>query len=360
MTMEYAITITKIVFILSFQFGLMPLLIWVERKGSAYIQDRRGPNRAAIFGFTLFGIFHVIADAIKMFVKEDVIPQQANKILYTLAPAMVVIPALLTFAVIPFGDVLTIGDRVINLQVAPLNVGILYIFAISSMGVYGIFLAGWASNNKYSLLGGLRAAAQMISYEITLGLSIIGILMVYQAIDLQDIVRSQGGLLWGVIPLWGVFLQPLGCLLFIISGYAEVNRTPFDLPEGESEIVAGYHTEYSSLKFAMFYMGEYINMVVMSAIITTLFFGGWQIPFLFRDGFHFFAYSLPLHPYIVTLLQVSAFALKVIFFCWLFVWTRWTLPRFRYDQLMRLGWKLMLPLALANIFITGILLIILN
>ncbi|MFC1852649.1 NADH-quinone oxidoreductase subunit NuoH [candidate division CSSED10-310 bacterium] len=356
--MEAVIVLLKIVFILSFQFGLLPLFIWLERKGSAYIQDRRGPNRAAILGFTIGGIFHTIADGIKMFVKEDIMPQQANKALFALAPVLVVIPSLLTFAIVPFGDVLTIGERVINLQVASLNVGILYIFAISSLGVYGIVLAGWASNNKYSLLGGLRSSAQMISYEITLGLAIIGILMIYQALDLQQIVRQQNQLLFGFIPLWGVVLQPLGFILFIVAGFAEVNRTPFDLPEGESEIVAGYHTEYSSLKFAMFYMGEYINMVVMSAVITTLFFGGWQIPFLYRDGFHIFSLSLPLHPILVTLLQVGAFAVKVMFFCWFFVWTRWTLPRVRYDQLMKLGWKLLLPLALANIFITGIIIIL--
>jgi len=355
---EYFITLAKIVFILTFQFGLMPLFIWLERKGSAYIQDRRGPNRAAILGFTLGGLFHVIADAVKMFVKEDSIPENASKILFSLAPAMVVIPALLTFAVIPFGNILVLGERVINLQAVSLNVGILYIFAISSMGVYGIFIAGWASNNKYSLLGGLRAAAQMISYEISLGLSIIGLLMIYQAIDLQVIVQKQGFLFGGIIPAWGVVVQPLGFILFIVAGFAEVNRTPFDLPEGESEIVAGYHTEYSSLKFAMFYMGEYINMVVMSALITTLFFGGWQVPFLFNDGFRFYSWFLALPPIVVTLLQVSSFALKVMFFCWFFVWTRWTLPRFRYDQLMRLGWKVMLPLALANIFITGILILL--
>lgn len=356
--MEFIFDVSKILFILSFQFGILPLFIWAERKGSAYIQDRRGPNRAAIMGFAMGGVFHVIADGIKMFVKEDLTPGQVNKVLYTLAPAMVVIPSLLTFAVIPFGDVLTIGDHVINLQVASLNVGILYIFAISSMGVYGIFIAGWASNNKYSLLGGVRSTAQMISYEITLGLGIIGILMIFQSIDLQEIVRKQGELIFGFIPSWGIVVQPLGFILFLISGFAEVNRTPFDIPEGESEIVAGYHTEYSSLKFAMFYMGEYINMIVMSALITTLFFGGWQVPYLFSDGFHLFGTVLPLHPLLITLLQIGSFSIKVLFFCWFFVWTRWTLPRFRYDQLMRLGWKMLLPLALANIFITGIILIL--
>ncbi|MBN2384794.1 NADH-quinone oxidoreductase subunit NuoH [bacterium] len=358
--MDYLITLIKIILILSFQFGLLPLFIWLERKGSAYIQDRRGPNRAAVLGFTLGGLFHVVADVIKMFFKEDIVPAKANSVLHTLAPVMVIIPALLTFAVIPFGDMIRLGNRVINLQVAPLNVGILFIFAISSLGVYGIFLAGWASNNKYSLLGGLRSAAQMISYELTLGLSVIGLLMIYQAVDLQVIVQKQGTLLGGFLPAWGIVLQPLAFILFIVSGLAEVNRNPFDLPEGESELVAGYHTEYSGLKFAMFYTAEYLNMIVMAALITTLFFGGWQVPFLFRDGFRMFSHFLPLPSLLISLIQIAAFSLKVMFFCWCFIWTRWTLPRFRYDQLMKLGWKVMLPLALINILITGIALMFLS
>jgi NADH-quinone oxidoreductase subunit H len=282
---------------------------------------------------------------------------------------MALFPALVTFAVIPFGDVLVIGDRVINLQVANLNVGILYVFAMASLGVYGIVIGAWASNNKFSLFGGVRGSAQMISYEIAMGLSVMGILMVYGTLELQDIARGQGVLIGellppalmflkpaiGWLPAWGVFLQPLGFLLFFTAAIAETKRVPFDLPEGESEIIAGYHVEYSGGKFLMFFAGEFAEIVTAAALATTLFFGGWQVPYLMRDGFHFpwgTAWLLPQAA--VVLLQVVAFTLKVVFFCWLQILIRWSVPRFRYDQVMRLGWKMLLPLALVNVIITAV------
>jgi len=285
---------------------------------------------------------------------------------------MALFPALVIFAVIPFGDVLQIGDRVINLQVANLNVGILYVFAMASLGVYGIVIGAWASNNKFSLLGGVRGSAQMISYEIAMGLSVIGILMVYGTLDLQEIARGQGTLirellpqglsflggLVGWLPAWGVFLQPLAFLLFFTAAVAETKRIPFDLPEGESELVAGYHVEYSGGKFLMFFAGEFAEIVTAAALVTTLFFGGWQVPYLMRDGFYFPWGGQWLLPHLAVVgLQVGAFTLKVLFFCWLQILLRWSVPRFRYDQVMRLGWKMLLPLALVNVLITALMIV---
>jgi NADH-quinone oxidoreductase subunit H len=274
--------------------------------------------------------------------------------------------------VIPFGDVVVIGDRVINLQVANLNVGILYVFAMASLGVYGIVIGAWASNNKFSLLGGVRGSAQMISYEVAMGLSVMGILMVYGTLDLQEIARGQGASIGellppaltflkpviGWVPAWGIFLQPLGFLLFFTAAIAETKRIPFDLPEGESEIVAGYSVEYSGGKFLMFFAGEFAEIVVAAALAATLFFGGWQVPYLMRDGFHFpWGTVWLLSQAAVVLMQVAAFAVKVVFFCWLQILIRWTVPRFRYDQVMRLGWKMLLPLALVNVVVTAIVIV---
>jgi NADH-quinone oxidoreductase subunit H len=285
---------------------------------------------------------------------------------------MALFPALVTFAVIPFGDVLQWGDRVINLQVANLNVGILYVFAMTSLGVYGIVIGAWASNNKFSLLGGVRGSAQMISYEVAMGLSVLGILMVYGSLDLQEIARGQGMLLgemlpesWGILraaigwlPAWGIFLQPVAFLLFFTAAVAETKRIPFDLPEGESELVAGYHVEYSGGKFLMFFAGEFAEVVTAAGLVTTLFFGGWQVPYLMRDGFHFPWGSVWLLPHLaVVFLQVAAFTIKVIFFCWLQILLRWSVPRFRYDQVMRLGWKMMLPIALLNVIVTALIIV---
>jgi NADH-quinone oxidoreductase subunit H len=369
MIVDIGIVAIKAFLVLFMVLNLAGVLGWVERKGSALIQDRIGANRASIFGFAGMGLINtLVADPLKFLTKEDFIPPAGDRFLHTLAPCMALFPALVTFAVIPFGDVLQIGDRVINLQVANLNVGILYIFAMTSLGVYGLVIGAWASNNKFSLLGGVRGSAQMISYEVALGLSVIGILMVYGTLDLQEIARGQGNLIgdllpdsWGFLkvavgwlPAWGIFLQPLAFLLFFTAAIAETRRIPFDLPEAESELVAGSHVEYSGGKFLMFFAAEFAEIVVVAALVTTLFFGGWQVPYLMRDGFHFpWGGSLLLPHLAVVLLQVGAFTFKVILFCWLQILLRWSVPRFRYDQVMRLGWKMLLPAALVNVMITA-------
>ncbi len=325
------------------------LAVWIERRGAAFMQDRVGPNRVHLFGLPNAGLMQPIADALKLLVKEEFIPEKADRFLFFLAPALSMMPALLTFMVIPFGDVLVIGKYRIPLQVADLNVGFLFIFAIASLGVYGIVLGGWSPDNKYTLLGGLRSSAQMISYEISMGLSIIGILIVFESVRLNDIVRMQGELFYGVFPRWGIFVQPLGFLLFFIAALAETNRIPFDLPEAEAEIVAGYHLEYSSFKFSMFFMAEYVNMMVASGFIVSLFLGGWQIPWVPTEVLVQWK-----GPLVAAGLQIVTFMVKLWFIMWVFVWLRWTLPRFRYDQLMGLGWRVMLPLALINLFVTSI------
>jgi NADH-quinone oxidoreductase subunit H len=359
---EFAIVAIKAFLVLFMVLNLAGLLGWIERKGSALIQDRVGANRASVFGFAGMGLINTLmADPLKFLTKEDFVPARGDKFLHTLAPCMALFPALVTFAVIPFGDVLVLGERVINLQVANLNIGILYIFAMASLGVYGIVMGAWASNNKFSLLGGVRGSAQMISYEVAMGLSVIGILMVYGTLELQEIARAQGELLWGWLPRWGVFLQPLSFLLFFTAALAEAKRVPFDLPEGESELVAGYHVEYSGGKFLMFFAGEFAEIATAAALVTTLFFGGWQVPYLMRDGFHFPGGGMLLLPHLaVVALQVGAFTLKVLFFCWLQILLRWSVPRFRYDQVMRLGWKMLLPLALLNVVATAVVIIYLQ
>jgi NADH-quinone oxidoreductase subunit H len=359
--LDLSVAVVRVLIAMFLPLMLVPILVWAERKGAAYIQDRRGPNRASIAGLKLGGLFHPLADAVKLMWKEDFVPDHANRFLYQLAPVFAVATAMMTFAVVPFGPDVTIMGKVFALQGAPLNVGILYLFAIAGLGVYGVILAGYASGSKYPLFGGLRSSAQMLSYEVTMGLSIIGILMMFQSIQLSEIVRGQGEMLFGFIPKWGVVVQPVGFIIFIVAVYAEANRTPFDLPEGESELVAGFHTEYASFKFSMFFMAEYVHMVVGAAVIATLFFGGWQVPFLTDQGFgtpgNVWA-SLPATA--VLLLRIGAFFAKLLFFAWLFIWVRWTIPRFRYDQVMRLGWKVLLPLSLANIFVTGLILLLID
>jgi len=356
MILSFLLVLGKLLLVLGLIVGLLlPLMVWAERKGSAFIQDRVGPNRASILGLRLGGLFHPLADVIKLISKESVVPANANSFYFRLAPFLVLIPAFMTFIVIPFGDSIHLFGRDISLQVANLNIGILYVLAIGSLGVYGIMLAGWSSNNKYSLMGSLRSSAQMVSYELSLGLSLVGLVLVYGSINLNVIVQSQANLLWGFIPAWGVLLQPLGFILFLVALFAETNRNPFDLPEGESEIVAGYHLEYSSTRFASFFMAEYANIIVGSALVATLFFGGWQVPFLTDQGFDLpfgIVFKMPVLG--VVLLRMGALLVKVLFFCWLFIWVRWTLPRFRYDQLMKLGWQVMLPLSIFNVLITAI------
>ena len=364
MLVDLGIALAKIFVVIGAVLGLATIMTWAERKQSAVMQDRIGANRADIFGLRVIGLFHPIADAIKMIAKEDFIPRGADKFLHTLAPFMAIFPALVVFAVIPFGDVWYVAGRTIKLQIADLNIGILFIFGIASLGVLGAFLAGWSSNNRYALLGAARAGSQMISYEISMGLSILGIVMVFQTLQLDDIARAQGGFLWGFLPRWGLFFQPLGFVLFTVAAVAETKRTPFDLPEGESEIL-GYFVEYSGLKFGLFMMSEFVETIVAAAVIATLFFGGWQpsLPFLYvaADGLHFVGGAFVAMPHwLVVLCQVGAYVTKLIFFVWFLLLVRWTLPRFRYDQLMHLGWKIMLPLALANVLVTGIVILLLT
>jgi NADH-quinone oxidoreductase subunit H len=360
MWLDVLIIFIKAVVFIVFVLTYMALLMWMEHKQSAVMQDRLGINRASILGVRAFGLPHIVAHALKMIFKEDFVPPGGDRFLHTMAPFTAMFFALMTFAAIPFGDSITIAGREINLLVLPVNVGLLFVFAMMSLGIYGTFLAGFSSNNKYAFLGGLRASSQMISYEITLGVTLVGVLMIFGTLDLGAINRAQGELLWGWLPMWGVVVQPLGFILFLFAGMAETKRTPFDLPEGESEIV-GYFVEYSSLKFGMFFMTDFIETILIAALITTLFFGGWQVPFLQSDGFLFpGGASLALPGLLVTLIQIAAFAIKLLFFCWFLLLIRWTLPRFRYDQLMRLGWKFMLPVSVLNVFVTGLVLILIR
>jgi len=330
---------------------------WVERKQSALIQDRIGANRASIFGFRFLGLFHGLADVIKMFTKEDIIPAGADKTLHTLAPFFSVFFALVAFAAIPFGPPLILGGTVIELQVANINAALLYVFAMLSLGVYGVILAGFASRSNYAILGGLRATAQMISYEIALGIAVVGVVMVYGTLDLSLLVERQGHMIGGWIPLWGIVAQPVAFLLFLTAALAETKRAPFDLPEAESEIV-GYFVEYSGMKFGMFFLTDFLETIMVAALATTLFFGGWQVPFLTADGFNFpWGAAIPVANWVYVLLGVTSFSLKVVVFCFVFMQIRWTLPRFRYDQLMTLGWKGLFPIAVVNVVITAVVLV---
>jgi NADH-quinone oxidoreductase subunit H len=354
---DLGIAFGRVAFVMLFVLNMGGLLTWVERKQSAIMQDRIGANRASIFGLRLFGLFHPLADAIKMLTKEDFRPAGADRFLFTLAPFVSVFFALVAFASIPFGDTLRVGGREIPLQAVTLNVGVLYVFAMLSLGVYGVMMAGWSSGNNFALLGGQRAAALMISAEIAIGASIIGVIMVYGSLDLQDIVRRQGELLGGWIPKWGLLTQPLAFVLFLTAGIAATKRIPFDTPEGESEII-GYFVEYSGMKFGMFAMADFLETVVVAGLTTSLFLGGWQVPYLYADGFRFpWGTVLALPPLLVTLLQVGAFVIKVSAMIFLLMLIRWTLPRFRYDQAMRLGWLGLFPLSVLNIVVTGLVLL---
>ena len=421
----YFIALGKAVFIWALALTCILILIWFERKGAAFIQDRVGPNRAAILGVRLAGFIHNFSDVVKLLTKEMMVPAHANRWYFAFAPFVGITAVLFAFAVIPWADNLRFGSWDIPMQVSNLNAGILFILAITSLEVYGMIIAGWSSNNKFSLLGGLRSSAQMISYEIPLALALVGVFMVFGTVQLGEIARGQGDLLFGFLPKWGVFVQPLGFIVFITAAFAEANRTPFDIPEGESEIVAGFHTEYSGIRFALFYMGEYVAIALASAMVTTLYFGGWQVPYLPTERLianartvlavmlaggavlslvsmvlfivydkrlrgkwpkrdlrnqegriltvlavislvahvaalvYFRSITLPEwgSATVALLAQIGSFVLKLLFFCWFFIWIRWTLPRFRYDQLMRLSWKGLIPLAFANIFITGLILL---
>lgn len=432
----YLIVLAKCVFAVAFVMNIVPLLIWAERKGSAYIQDRPGPNRAHIMGIRAWGLVHTLNDVVKLIMKEDVVPDHVNKFYWFIAPIIAMTIALCTFIVVPFGD----SFMGVPLQVSTIDGGLLFVLAMTSLGVYGIMLAGWSSNNKFSLLGGLRSSAQMVSYELAMGLSAVVVFLGAGSVSLSVIAEQQAEPFLGLIPAanWNVLSIPgfFAFIFFLVASFAETNRTPFDLPEGEAELVAGYHTEYSSLRFALFFMAEYANMIVASAVTATLFFGGYNVPFLSGDtmrahadlivtlagfggvpAFLLFAYMAnrqAQRPFykalapddvrhrepkfftvvwlgaaaahaglgvlgltgmvgsfeyggffvgqdlVALVLQLTALTVKVLIGCWIFIWVRWTVVRFRYDQLMNLGWKYMLPAALANVFVAALWLIVKN
>ncbi len=384
-TIGFVSALIKCLMMLLFVMNVAALLTWLDRRGGAMIQDRVGPNRAMIkigkVELRLAGLLHAAADGVKFFFKEDFMPPKADKLLFSLAPILSMAPVFCLVAVIPFGDTLCYGPGLftaapgqsiafvgpaagfatatcaagmtpISLAVTPLNVGLLYIFAISGQGIIGAAIAGWSSDNKFSLMGALRAASQMVSYEVAIGLSIVGCLMTYGTVNLTDAVR------WQADNAWGMFVQPLGFLLFFVASIAENKRIPFDLPEAESELVSGYFTEYSGMKFGMFYLGEYAEVVTSSMILVTLFLGGWHIPFMHANGpqIHVGTWMLETqswYHWAVVLTGSLAFFGKTLLVCWFQHIVRWSLPRFRYDQLMRLGWTILLPLSLGNIVVTG-------
>jgi len=338
LAIDTALLIEKLVLILVVvmaSLGIAMYTTFAERKVAAILQDRRGPNRAGPFG-----LLQPLADGLKLFFKEEIIPNFSSKFLFILGPGLAMLTAIMTSAVIPWGNTIEVFGRTINLQIADVNIGILYVFGVVSMGVYGIMIGSWASNNKFSLLGGMRAASQIISYELAMGISLIALLMVTGTLSLKEMVVQQHG------SLWNIAYQPLGFLIFLICAFAECNRTPFDLPEAENELVGGYHTEYSSMKLGFYLFAEYINMFISSVIMSTLFFGGYDVPF-FDEAAHADWGNW------LALIGVAALMAKVIFFIFLFMWVRWTIPRFRYDQLMRLGWQILIPLALFNMLVTG-------
>jgi NADH-quinone oxidoreductase subunit H len=338
MTIELIIEwLLKVFLIIGFGLTAFAYTTVYERKVLARIQTRIGPNRAGPYG-----LLQPVADGIKLIFKEELIPAQADKLLFILAPIITVIPAMVVAAVLPWGDRLTLFGREITLYLVDINVGVLYIMAVISIAVYGIVLAGWSSNSKYSTLGGLRATAQMISYELSLGLALVGPILLTGSMSMVDIVKGQQGTFLSIFPRWYIFLQPLGFLIFLVASYAEVNRAPFDMPEAEQELVGGYHTEYSGMKFALFFMAEYIKMIVVSAIAATLFLGGYNGP-----GVGAFPWLGPVY-----------LLLKIILLLFVMIWVRGTLPRFRYDRLMAFGWKIMLPLALFNVMITAVIMVV--
>ncbi len=342
LVIDTALIIEKLALILVVVLGSLGIALYTtfaERKVAAILQDRRGPNRVGPFG-----LLQPLADGLKLFFKEEIIPNLSSKFLFTLGPGLAMLTALMTSAVIPWGDKVTFFNRDISLQIATVDVGILYIFGVLSLGVYGIMIGSWASNNKFSLMGGLRAASQIISYELAMGISLIALIMVTGNIGLKEMVQQQQNNNW-----WNVAYQPLGFLIFLICSFAECNRTPFDLPEAENELIGGYHTEYSSMKMGFYLFSEYVNMIISSAVMATIFFGGYDIPFVNDAQLQQNAAWGDW----VALLQVGCLLAKIVAFLFLFMWVRWTIPRFRYDQLMNLGWKVLIPLALLNMLITG-------
>ncbi|MBP9492554.1 MAG: NADH-quinone oxidoreductase subunit H [Sulfurospirillum sp.] len=413
-----SVVIINVILALLFSLGAAPILVWMERRVAGLIQDRLGPNRCHIKGFRLGGLIQSFADMLKLVFKEDFQSKSIKQgFFFSLAPVIVFASAFLTFMVMPFADTLMIGAQEFRMQGLPIDLGILWFLAFAGLSVYGIMIGGWASNNKYSLLGSVRAAAQVISYEAAMGLSLVSVLITYGSIDLVKIVNFQGDTFLGIVPMWGIVLQPLAGLIFIVTAFAEANRTPFDIAEGESEIVGGFHTEYSAMRFGLFFVGEYVAMSASSALIVTLFFGGYHLPYLnshtlqthmelflgafmialpllsfffvrwmvrnnrfqakadirnresavlikgiallnalvlvFLGALLFFGLSQTEANIATAVVQIATFAFKLLLMNFVFVWVRWTLPRFRYDQLQDLGWKVLMPLAIANIFITA-------
>ncbi len=375
--------VVKVLFIFAVMvMGLAPIITWIERKQSAVMQDRIGANRADLGGITILGLLHPAADVIKLMTKEDVVPAGANRVMHLLSPLIAAVPAIIAFAVIPFGGVYQFGEKTLNLVGADIDWGLLYIFAIGSIAAYGTVIAGWASNNNWSMLGGLRASAQMISYEVTMGLTVVGIFMVFETLRLTDMALAQdttfrvfgflelyfglgGGVIgWLIdhirIPAWGIVYQPLGFVMFLTAVMAENKRAPFDIPEGESEIVAGYHLEYSGMRFGLFFMSEFIEIIIIAALTTTIFLGGWAVPWASTDaiiGVISPWFGVGFATGICILIHFATFMAKVVFMIWLQMLLRWSLPRFRYDQVMDLCWKILLPLSIANIFVTGLVLL---
>jgi NADH-quinone oxidoreductase subunit H len=374
---EISINLIKVAVVFLMMVQMVPLLVWLERRGSAFIQNRLGPNRVGPLG-----LLQLLADAVKFIFKEQFIPANAIKFLFLAAPVVALIPAALAFAAIPLSTAINVdafqmlgstwGPYVFNMQSVKMDVGIIYILAVSSLGAYGLLIAGWGSGNKYSLLGALRASAQMISYELALGLSIVGILMIYGTFDLNKMVEMQTGPLsfafmghqWEMafLPNWGIFFQPIGALLFFVSAFAESNRLPFDLPESEGELVAGFHTEYGGFKMLLFFMGEYGHMMVSSGLVTVFYLGGYHLPvsWMTPDYIHnLFVAQVgagTLASILTSLVFLVSFVVKVAILLWVFIWVRWTLPRFRYDTLMDLGWRTLLPWTLGNAILTAIVL----
>jgi NADH-quinone oxidoreductase subunit H len=343
--MDFPFIIEKLVLIVVVVMTSLVIAMYTtfaERKVAAILQDRRGPNRAGPFG-----LLQPLADGLKLFFKEEIIPDFSSKALFILGPSLAMLTAIMTSAVIPWGNQIHLFNRDINLQIADIDVGILYVFGVVSLGVYGIMIGSWASNNKFSLMGGLRAASQIISYELAMGISLIALIMVTGDLKLKELViQQQNG--W-----WNVAKQPLGFVIFLICAFAECNRTPFDLPEAENELIGGYHTEYSSMKLGFYLFAEYINMFVSSVIMSTLFFGGYDLPF-FNEAAHADWGNW------LAVIGIAALMTKVFVFIFIFMWVRWTIPRFRYDQLMHLGWRILIPLALFNMVLTGGLILYFN
>jgi len=377
-------TIVNMLFIvLVMMAAFLPLITWVERKQAAIMQDRIGANRADLFGIRAIGLLHPAADVLKLLTKEDVVPRGANRVLHLLAPVIALVPPIVTLAVIPFGGRYTIGGTELNLVVADIDWGMLYVFAVGSIATYGAVLAGWASNNNWGLLGSMRASSQMISYEVTMGLSLVGVFMAFGTLQLTEMAVAQdttfrllgflelfgavetlpGWLDWIRLPLWGIFLQPLGFILFLTCIMAENKRPPFDSPEGESEIIAGYHMEYSGMRFGLFYTAEFLEVPLIGALVATLFLGGWAVPYLSQEtiiGAVTPVFGVGFATGFCLVLHVLTFLLKTIVLIWFQMLIRWTLPRMRYDQVMDLCWKIILPLSIANLFVTGFVILLIQ